>query len=229
MQSSDTPLVARFRATTPIPVTPAEHKIFARLVDLLRLIERALRALRSFANALAQHDEDQRRRTVASSDTDMALDDSRAQRAAADMRLKTWEGAHRWQMMRAKAIHGKSGRPRTWRELSHDIQIHHRHVQELKATARRHQAELADLAGRGDTLKARQSRVTNRLRSTLGEFAQVSAEHVPPMLAALPEGERLQVERLLPMLGAETMPAKSVTTPEPKPPELRVRRGPERH
>lgn len=222
---SDTPLIARFRATAPVPVTATEHDVFAKILDLLRVIERALRALRSLAKTWVQHEEDQRRRTVAKLDTDTALEDSRAQRAEAGERLKKWEATHRWRMMQAKAIHGRDGRPRMWRDLSHEIQVHHRHVQDLKATARTHLAELADLAGRGDTLKARQSRVTNRLRSTVSEFAQVSPEHVPPMLSALPEGDRLQVERLLPTPGTETTPAKPMTAPEPKPPELQARRS----
>lgn len=62
-------------------------------------------------------------------------------------------------------------------------------------------------------------------RSTVSEFAQVSPEHVPPMLAVLPEGDCLQVERLLPTPGTETTPAKPMTTPEPKPPELQARRS----
>lgn len=220
---ADTALLARFRATAPVPVTPAQHDVFARLVELLRVIERALRALRSFAKALVQHDEDQRRRTVARLDTDTALDDSRAQRAEADVRLKKWEATHRWQMMRAKAIHGKSGRPRMWRELSHEIQFHHRHVQDLKTTARTHLAELADLVGRGDTLKARQSRVTNLLRSTVGQFAQVSPEHVPPLLAVLPKDDRHQVEVLLPKAMLEPDRGKAMNGPAPKPPRYEWR------
>lgn len=220
---ADTALLARFRATAPVPVTPAQHDVFARLVELLRVIERALRALRSFAKALVQHDEDQRRRTVARLDTDTALDDSRAQRAEADVRLKKWEATHRWQMMRAKAIHGKSGRPRMWRELSHEIQFDHRHVQDLKTTARTHLAELADLVGRGDTLKARQSRVTNLLRSTVGQFAQVSPEHVPPLLAVLPKDDRHQVEVLLPKARLEPDRGKAMDGPAPKPPRYEWR------
>jgi hypothetical protein len=162
---------------------------------------------------------------VARADTDITLDDSRTQRAEADARLKKWEATHRWRMVQAKAIHGKDGRPRIWRGLSHEIQVHHRNVQELKTAARTHLAELTDLEGRGDTLKARQSRVTDRLRSTVGQFAQVSPEHVPPMLAALPEGDRLRVERLLPTPKTEMMPAKPMTAAERKPPELQARRS----
>lgn len=113
---SDTPLIARFRATAPVPVMPAEHDVFARLVNLLRVIERALHALRSLTKALLQHDDNQRRRTVASADTDIALDDSRSHRAVAIARLSQWEAAHRWQMLRAKTFKGKGGgKPRLWR------------------------------------------------------------------------------------------------------------------
>jgi hypothetical protein len=109
MPSPDSPLIARFRATAPVPVTSTEHQVYDRLLHLLRIIERALRALKSFASALTKHEDDRQRRMMAKLDTDSALDSSRAHRAAADAALKRWEAEHPWQMMRAKAFEGEGG------------------------------------------------------------------------------------------------------------------------
>jgi hypothetical protein len=115
--SPDTPLIARFRATAPVPVTSAEHQVYDRLLHLRRIIERALRALRSFASALTKHEDDRQRRWMAKLETDKALDDSRAHRAAADAALRRWEVAQPWQMMRNRAFGDKSRQPWQWREL----------------------------------------------------------------------------------------------------------------
>jgi hypothetical protein len=214
---TDTPLIARFRETAPVAVTLTEHQTYERLLRLLRIIERALRALKSFAIALAQHEDDRQRRMAAKLDTETALDDSRAYRAAADTAVKRWEAAHPWRMMRARAFKGKSRKPRQWRELAHEVQINNQHVQELKSTIKVHQTHLDDLAETGDALKARQASVVNRLRTTVATFARLSPMAVAPFLAVLPEGDRYRVEALLPKPIPDTAPGKIADGPKPKP------------
>jgi hypothetical protein len=221
--SADTPLIARFRATAPVPVTSVEHQVYDRLLHLLRIIERALRALKSFASALTKHEDDRQRRMMAKLDTDSALDSSRARRATADAALRRWEVAHPWQMMRTRAFGDKSRKPRQWRELEHEIQVNHQRVQDLKATNRVHQTQLADLASDGDALKGRQAGVVERLRTTVDRFARLSPESVAPLLAVLPDDDRYQVEELLPNAMPETKPGKAVDGPQPKPPGFRTR------
>lgn len=223
--ASDTPLIARFRATAPVPLTTADHQVYASLLRLIRVIERALRALKSFASALAKHEDDRQRRMAAKLDNDLALDASRARRAAADAQLKRWEAAHPWQMWRARAFKGESIKPQQWRELAHEVQINNQHVQEMKTTAKVHQRHLDDLAGQGAALKVRQETVTDRLRTIVVRFAELSPENVPPLLAVLSENDRYQVERLLPKVGSETAPGKPLDGPEPKPPEPQTRRA----
>jgi hypothetical protein len=220
---TDTPLIARFRETAPVAVTLTEHQTYERLLRLLRIIERALRALKSFAIALAQHEDDRQRRMAAKLDTETALDDSRAYRAAADTAVKRWEAAHPWQMMRARAFKGKSRKPRQWRELTHEVQINNQHVQELKSTIKVHQTHLDDLAETGDALKGRQASVLDRLRTIVDTFARLSPTAVAPLLAALSEGDRYQVETLLPMSPPEAALRKVVDGPAPKPPAIHFR------
>jgi len=203
-------LVARFHAAAPAPATLEDRQLFARLMKIVGLIERALSAMAALAERFRHHAEDRDRRMAAKLDTDYQLDASRKERTAAEHRLKQWESAHRWQVVTIKALAlGEGGKPRVWQALVDQVSACSRRVQSLKTTVRSHQAHLDIFAVEETDLKKRQADAHQRLRKVVGSFVSLSPPSVEPLLSAADANELELLKPEMPKIVAPEEPSEA--------------------
>jgi len=197
-------LVARFHAATPAPATLDDRQVFIHLLKIVRLIERALGALATLAQMFKRHEENQGCRMAAKLETTYELDGGRAQRAAAEQKLKQWEADHRWQVATVKAIVGSEGeKPRAWQVLIDQVQRCNQRVQSLKATIRSHQVHLDVFVDQEAELKTRQAEAHQRLRAALGSFMAMNPDAIEPLMNVAFDEERGWLEDSLPQMAPQ--------------------------
>ncbi len=192
-------LVARFHAAAPAPSSPEERELFVRAMKIVRIVERVLAAFALLADRFRRHTEDRNRRMAAKLDVAFQLDSARAERSAAEQKLKQWEAAHRWRLATAKAFaSGGGAMPRAWRALRDLVESINRQVQSLKSSVRSHEVYLDRFAKEEVALKAQREENEQRLEAAVVAFVSLSPDMAEPLLAASDEIERGLIKGVLP-------------------------------
>lgn len=214
-------LLMRFRAAVPAPKEAEQHVVYAKVLRLVRLVERVLGVLKAWASRFRSHDEARGRRMAAKLDVVYRLDQTRAERAAAQERLREWEAAHPWRMRAARAT-GGDGKPTEWRILNHAVEAKQVRIQEMKSAVRSHDAQLEGFDREGERLEHERAREVNRLRFLLRGIREASEEAMPSLLsvAEADEGEWLKAATEAPEV------VRPVAVPAGRPLLLEPRRRP---
>jgi hypothetical protein len=182
-------LLMRFRAAVPAPKEAEQHVVYAKLLRFVRLVERVLGVLKAWASRFRGHDEARGRRMAAKLDVVYRLDQTRAERAAAQERLREWEAAHPWRMRAARAT-GGDGKPTEWRILNHAIEAKQVRIHEMKSAMRSHDAQLEVFDQERSRLEHERGREVSRLRFLLRGIREASEEAMPSLLSVAEADER---------------------------------------
>ena len=214
-------LLMRFRAAVPAPKEAEQHVVYAKVLRFVRLVERVLGVLKAWASRFRGHDEARGRRMAAKLDVVYRLDQTRAERAAAQERLREWEAAHPWRMRAARAT-GGDGKPTEWRILNHAIEAKQVRIHEMKSAMRSHDAQLEVFDQERSRLEHERGREVSRLRFLLRGIREASEEAMPSLLSVAEADEREWLKAATE--APEVMPPAAARAGRPL--SLEPRRGP---
>lgn len=219
---SSTSLLARFQALAPRPASPEETERMGALLRFVRTIQRALALVFGLADRMAAAEHRAVRARSAQLEAQYELDQARRARAKATDRAQAWADAHPVRM-RAARLAGR--RPRTWRELAHDITFHQRSVAAIKEIVAAQRTSAQDAAADLRRVRHRMGRARVRLKTANQTLACVAPTAVAPLLAAMTTDERQVVEPIVADLVIRDTPSALVAEPvlTHRPPGLRPR------
>lgn len=192
-------LLARFREKVPVPKEPEAQRLFARVLRLVRVIEKVLGVLARLANHLSEHQAERDRREAAAFMHEDQHRERRAVRQSARQRLAQWEASHPWRLRTATVM----GEPAEWQRLRREVKRRDELAHEAQVAARRVRAQIATFDQEGHQLRGDQREQLGRLGGALDSVRDVNADWVLALRNAATTEEQGWIKAARPVLVRE--------------------------
>jgi len=180
-------LVARLRASGPVPKTDSEREALERALLLVQIIERFFATFDAFLKDQERLGKAYERAVAHSLDSSYQLDISRSSRSRVRRQAKAWDQAHPWQA-KVRTLTGTAHAPR--QQLDEAWRRHDEHVQSLKGSIKAQAQEISVVEQQLSAVNREKTVLERRLGSAVVKLKERDANLFDRFQANLPSNDR---------------------------------------